>query len=110
MTEDELSDIAVADLPPIFLYECRKLRLEENGLIPGVHDPDDLMAIGSLCVLINRLTEQGDTPCDVTINNLAVLAAALIAAHDANLPVPHLVPRWHKTLAAALQLEHVAQE
>lgn len=107
MTEDELDGITADTLPGIFLYGCHKLRLNDNGLIPGVHDPDDLKTIGTLCVLINRLTEEGDTPFDGTICGLAVLAAALIAADQSGLPVPHLVGKWHKTLATANQL-HLA--
>jgi hypothetical protein len=98
------------DLPGIFLYGAHKLRLNDNGLIPGVHDPDDLKTIGTLCVWINRLTEKGDTPFDGTISGLAVLAAALISADEARLPVPHLVGKWHKTLAAANQLQLAGNE
>ena len=72
------------------------------GLVAGVHDPDDLAAIGTLCVMIARLTDEGNTVFDGTIYGLSVLAAALIAAHDAGLPMPHLVGKFQKSLAAAL--------
>jgi hypothetical protein len=108
MTEEELSDIDVADIPGIFLYGCGRLQIDDNGLVAGVHDPDDLTTIGTLCVLINRLTEERDTPFDGTISGLAVLAAALIAADAAGVPVPHLVGKWHKTLAVAHKLQLAA--
>ena len=75
MTEDKFAGI--------FLYGAHRLRLNENGLIPGVHDPDDLKTIGTLCVMINRLTDERNTVIDGTVNALAVLAAALIAADEA---------------------------
>jgi hypothetical protein len=95
------------DLRGIFLYGAHLLQLDQHGLVPSVHDPDDLKTIGILCVLVNRLTEQGDTPFDGTLNALAVLASSLIAADEAGLPVPHLVPKWRKTLAAACRLHLV---
>ena len=105
MTEEEFNDISIDDLPGIFLYGCRRLQLDAHGLVAGVHDPDDLAAIGTLCVLIARLTDEGNTPFDGTIYGLSVLAAALIAAHGAELPMPHLVGKFQKSLAAALQLQ-----
>ena len=60
VTEDELDGITPDDLRGIFLYGCHRLQLNAHGLIPGAHDPDDLQAIGTLCVLINRLTEEND--------------------------------------------------
>jgi hypothetical protein len=110
MTEDEFDGIAPADLPGIFLYGAHKLRLNDNGLIPGAHDPDDLKAVGALCVMINRLTEKGHTPFDGTICGLAVLAAALISADESRLSVPHLVDKWHTTLATASQLQLAGNE
>lgn len=99
----DTEDITPDQLPGIFLYGAHKLRLDENGLAPG-HDPADLQTIGALCVLISRLTADENTPFDGTISGLAVLAGALIAAHDAGQPVPELVPRWHAALADAVQL------
>lgn len=105
MNEHELDDITTDDLPGIFLYGAHKLQLNAHGLVPGVHDPDDLKTIGTLCVLINRQTEENDTVFDGTICGLAVLAAALIAADESGLPVPYLVGKWHKTLATADRLQ-----
>lgn len=104
MNEDDLNDIDVADIPGIFLYGCHRLQLNEHGLVPGAHDPDDLKTIGTLCVLISRLTDDRDTPFDGTIGALAVLAGALIAADEAGVPMPHLVGKWHKSLAVADKL------
>lgn len=107
MTEDDFDDLTTDDLRGIFLYGCHKLQLNAHGLVPGVHDPDDLATIGTLATLINRATEQGDTVFDGTICGLAVLAAALLAADESGLPVPYLVGRWHKTLATADRLQLV---
>ena len=108
MTEDEFDDgITPDDLAGIFLFGAHKLQLNDSGLIPGVHDPDDLKTIGTLCVLINRLTDDRNTVIDGTVNALAVLAAALIVADETGLPVPYLVGKWHNTLTTANQLQLV---
>ena len=53
MNEHELDDITTDDLSGIFLYGAHKLQLDAPAS-PGVHDPDDLKTIGTLCVLIKR--------------------------------------------------------
>ncbi len=96
--------MAPGEIFGIFLYGAYKLRLDERGLVPGAHDPDDLRAIGSLCVMVNEITDDGDTPFDGIMNALAVLGGALIAADITGMPVPHLVPKWHTNLVAASDL------
>ena len=111
MNEDELDGFTADELVGIFMYAANhKLRLNENGLVPGLHDPDDLRTVGTLCILINRLTDERNTVVDGTVNALAVLAAALVTADECGLPRPALVHKWHKTLAVANKLQLADKE
>lgn len=104
-----LDEITIPDgLIGCFLFGVSQLQLNDNGLVPGAHDPDDLTTLGALAVLVNRRTEERDTVFDGTVCGLAVLAAALIAADATGLSVPHLVPRWRETFALALELAEQA--
>jgi hypothetical protein len=84
-----------------------QLRTDDTGLTAD-NDPDDLLTVGALSVLVYRLASACDTPFDMALSRCAVLTGALVAAHELGCG-DMVVAKWREARDEVLQLQNAGK-